>query len=427
MRRPTGLIPLLRRGNPALRWRASLPIVTMPRRRRKYTAARHVSCSGSAERVRSGRYAVFDIAIDTTALDTHAGSDPGLLTYLQALTFDFERDGQVASAVVVYAEPDPHLEDSYHAVLAADTGFEGIACIDDTARAALLALGIYERYGASEALDLARRWLSFVEYMQYPDGSFANFIRNAAGVRNATGPTSVRGGHWWSARAKWALARAYRVTGAPTFRERYDSCRLVPLQDGKINGILALAEMEMYRATGDVSRRQCALEHCSIIMDVANGAPYLRDQLGTDAVNFWGYHQLPALAEAALLFDRNDLLTVCRGTVRNLIEPNIKGLMWHSYPPPVQDGVTAYDVTPVVHGLAAMYQMTGAKRYRELALRASAWFYGRNSARAAMYDPTTGRCRDGITAGVASANCGAESAIEAGLAELFRRQLHSDQ
>jgi hypothetical protein len=40
-----------------------------------------------------------------------------------------------------------------------------------------------------------------------------------------------------------------------------------------------------------------------------------------------------------------------------------------------------------------------------------------------MYDPSTGMCRDGITAGIASNNHGAESAIEAGFAELERRDL----
>jgi hypothetical protein len=40
-----------------------------------------------------------------------------------------------------------------------------------------------------------------------------------------------------------------------------------------------------------------------------------------------------------------------------------------------------------------------------------------------MYDPTTGMCRDGITHRIASLNCGAESSIEAGLAELERRSL----
>jgi hypothetical protein len=99
--------------------------------------------------------------------------------------------------------------------------------------------------------------------------------------------------------------------------------------------------------------------------------------------------------------------------------------MWYSYPDRQKDGVCAYAVAPLVQGLAEMHRATGAKRYRQLALSASEWFYGRNDAGVRMYE-ADGRCRDGINAGVASINYGAESAIEAGMAELERMKLLSE-
>jgi hypothetical protein len=63
---------------------------------------------------------------------------------------------------------------------------------------------------------------------------------------------------------------------------------------------------------------------------------------------------------------------------------------------------------------------------RELALECAAWLDGNNLAGTAMYDPRTGCCSDGITAGEASRNCGAESAIEAGFIELARRRLRGN-
>jgi uncharacterized protein YyaL (SSP411 family) len=344
------------------------------------------------------------------------------LDHLRALTFTFARDGDSISAVLVYAEPDRDSPDVYRVVAAADRGFEGIACVDDTSRAALLALRIYERTGSPTALEMARRWLGFVAYMQYADGSFANFIRNAAGVRNATGPTSHRGGYWWSARALRALAAAYRVTGRHEYLDRFHACHLDPLPDGKINGLLALAHMELYRA-GRPEAKDTALEHCRQMVETTGDAPYLLDHPDSELVHLWGYHQLAALAEAGKLFERPHFLSLCRRTITSLIEPDIQALLWHAFPTREKDGVTAYDVAPLVEGLAATHAATGARRYQDLALRAAAWFYGRNDARTAMYDPTTGRCRDGITKGVASRNTGAESAIEAGLAELVRREL----
>jgi hypothetical protein len=365
---------------------------------------------------------VFDVEI---AVDPrhHRNTDLGLLDYLRALSFDFQRNDQTVSAVLIYAEPDPASPGHYHAVVAADTGYEGVACVDDTARAALLALGVYERCGSRAALALARRWLTFVEYMQYPDGSFANFIRNAAGVRNASGSTSHRGGYWWSSRALWALARAYRLTGHKEFLERYRSCRLPPIEDGKINGLLALAEMEVYRADPSATSRDLIVQYCNTIQHTTGDAPYLLDHPSKRRVALWGYHQFHALAAAAELLERPDLMKLCRRTVDNLVEPDVRACMWHTYPAKQKNGVTAYDVSTLAQGLATMHSSTGAKRYRQLALQACAWFYGRNDARTPMYDPTTGQCRDGISHGVASLNYGAESAIEAGFTELVRRDL----
>lgn len=345
-----------------------------------------------------------------------------MLAYLESLTFDFEREGTRVSCVLVYAEPDPDELDVYRLVVAADSGHEGIACVDDTARAALLALALHERSGSSRALALATRWLTFLAYMQYPDGEFANFIRNGAGVRNASGPTSIKGGAWWTVRALWALARAYRVTGRRQFLTQYQRCLFVPPDDCKIRAVVALAEMELYEAKPTGALAESILEHCEFIVDSARDG-YFRDQPESATVSLWGYHQLHAVARAARVVDAPYLLTACRKTVSTLVEPDVRAGFWHSYPSRVKDGVCAYDVAPLVQGLAEMYRATNAARYRDMALRAAAWFYGRNDAGVAMYDPAAGRCRDGISGGVASLNCGAESAIEAGFAELERRWL----
>ena len=345
-----------------------------------------------------------------------------LLRHLEALTFTFHRNGQQFSPVLVYAVPDSTMDNVFHPVAAADMGFEGIACVDDTARAALLALDVYERSRSRKALALARGWLTFVQYMQYPDGSFANFIRNAAGVRNASGPTSFRGGHAWSMRALWALARGYRVTRDRAYLKSFDACHLAPTPDNKVNAVLALAELELYRAHPTAERKNTILARCAHILQ-PEGAPFFRDRPDREVVQLWGYHQLHAVTDAAAVFEQPEMLRRCRTTVRHLVEPDVRDCFWHSYPDRCKDGVCAYDVAPMVQGLAAMYWATRAERYRTLALKAAAWFYGRNDARVVMYEPSVGRCRDGISGGVASENCGAESAIEAGFAELVRRDL----
>jgi hypothetical protein len=345
----------------------------------------------------------------------------GMLGYLESLTYDFERDGNPISAVLTYAEPNPDKPGTLQAVIAADTGYEGIACVDDTARAALLALKVYERANSRKALALAKRWLTFVEYMQYSDGDFANFIRNGAGVRNASGPTSVKGGYAWSSRALWALAAAYRLTGDERYRKRFQACKLAPTVDNKMNAVLALGEMELYQADPSPALRDSIVERVERI--VARNPPYFHDLPRRRHVELWGYHQLHAVAEASRLLEEPRWLVSCRHTVKNLVERDVRAMFWRDYPDKGKDGVCAYMVTPLVQGLGSMYRATGARKYRDLALQGTAWFYGRNDARSAMYDPETGMCRDGITDGIASGNRGAESSIEAGFAELERRAL----
>lgn len=356
-----------------------------------------------------------------------------MLSYLEALTFTFVFEGKRVSPVLIYAIPDPDAPGRYIPVQAEDSGYEGIACVDDTARAALLALALYEQTQNLQALRLARRWLTFVQYMQYPDGEFANFVRNANGRRNVSGPTSVKGGPFWTARALWALARAYRVTGNKSYLRSYESCSKPDPEDGKIQGALALGEAELFQV--DRTYRRQLMQRAVFITTC--GAEYFRDACDSPDVHLWGYHQLHAAALAGRLLGSRAIMDECRRTVNNLIEPVVRARMAYKVGTGVEglqlgkasnlheskEGLCAFCVSPSVQGLAEMYRATGAERYRTLALTASEWFYGRNDAKSQLYDPKTGLCSDGIDGVRISPNRGAESSIEAGLAEIERRAL----
>jgi hypothetical protein len=356
-----------------------------------------------------------------------------MLSFLEALTFTFNFEGKRVWPVLIYAVPDPQRPGRYLPVQAEETGYEGIACVDDTARAAILALGLFEQTGDARALKLARRWLTFVDYMQYPDGDFANFVRNATGRRNASGPTSLKGGEFWTARALWALARAYRLTGHRAYLNSYEACTKPDRQDGKIQAVLALGEAELFQIDGRYRRE---LIQRAVFITTC-GDEYFRDHCPNPNNGLWGYHQLHAVASVARLLHSRLLLDECRRTIRNFIEPVVRDRMDYTVGPTVdghavkgpltlkgnKDSLCAYTISPAVQGLTEMYRATGANRYRGLALMASEWFYGRNEAKTHLYDPDTGLCADGIDRQVISPNRGAESSIEAGLAELERREL----
>jgi hypothetical protein len=346
---------------------------------------------------------------------------PHVLRHLQRLTRSFVHEGQCISYIHVYACPvGPGREPPLAFITAQDSGFEGIACVDDVARAAILALRVHEETGSAGALRLARDWLRFVIYMQEPDGRFTNFILDEAGTKNQSGRTSYAGGRWWTARALWALATAWRVTGDEGYLRHIRRGRLTPTRDMKVKGIQALALMELYQCRPDeaLRRRICAL--CDAI--VASGPAYFRDRVGQAEVALWGYHQLQAVARAAHLFSRLDYAAACASTVHSLVEPVIDNGFYDTYPSR-REPQCAYCVSTLVAGLEELYRLTHAPSYRDLALACAAWLDGNNPAGLALYDAGTGRCADGVTAGRPSPHCGAESAIEAGFMELVRRHV----
>ena len=345
------------------------------------------------------------------------------------MTWTFPAEGREIAALAVYAEPEETAEGViYRPRAAAESGPEGVACLDDVARAVILGLRAWEQERDEQGKWLAQRWLRFVAYMQGEDGRFTNFILDAAGLRNLRGQTSYPGGLWWTARALYALGAAYRVLGEETWLERWRRCPLPtrpePALNNKLVGICILAALEVLRAEPPIRARQqiAALlgEWCDDLMRGMDG--YLCDAPGERRVLLWGYHQFPALAAAGAWLGREDYLAACKQTVERLVVPTLEMGFLYAFPG-VKEGQCAYCVTPLVHGLAEVYRATHEERYRGLALRAMGWFDGQNDAHTRMYDAQTGRCLDGIVGGAASRNCGAESAIEAGLAELERRSL----
>src|SRR5579863_3936594 len=69
------------------------------------------------------------------------------------------------------------------------------------------------------------------------------------------------------------------------------------------------------------------------------------------------------------------------------------------------------------------YRATGKGRWRKEAWRAFNWFLGDNDLQIALYDPTTGGCRDGLHPDRANENQGAESTLSFLMALLEMRKL----
>jgi hypothetical protein len=125
------------------------------------------------------------------------------LDHLRHLGMNAVVRGRPVRVVSLYAEaPDYRLVGS-----PARDGFEGIASVDDAARAAVVYLRDYEMTGDARSHDEALGLLWFITAMEQGDGEFVNFI-DSAGRLNRSAPSSRKSMSYWAARSIWALGEA---------------------------------------------------------------------------------------------------------------------------------------------------------------------------------------------------------------------------
>jgi len=293
---------------------------------------------------------------------------------------------------------------------ARETGYEGVACVDDAARLAVLLLRAHAAYDLPWALEWARESLAFVLHLQQPDGNFVNFVLDWNGTPNLTGPTSAAGGSPWLARALWALSVGFRVTGDERYRERYYAA-LDHLADSEYADILGqglISVVEMHRASPDpkllllarqLAERVCMCQHNGVLLN----------HLDEENPHLWGYVQPAALCLVAALIGVDAWTPVAVRSVQSSIMPMVRDAF-------DQPRTLAYEVSSAVWNLDAVHVATGVLQYQTLAHDARAWFHGRNSAAVPVYDTVRGMVFDGIDGRRVSENSGAESNIEGGFA-----------
>lgn len=295
-----------------------------------------------------------------------------------------------------------------------DTGYEGVACVDDAARVARLFLEAGRRHDLPPALEEATGYLRFLQYMQLPDGRFVNFILNWQGERNLNGPTSVPSGPNWNARALRTFAIAAAATGDPTYRDAFDKA-LQPVTEGvhyaDIRALHVLAALEIYAQSKEAHLRRRITAWCDQIAGLRDDSGRLLNWEHEGRPHLWGYLQPAALARAAHALNRRDWLRLATETVLGYLAERVHA----AFP---QRTVIPFEVSSVIYDLETLAEITGDGRYRELLFQARAWFRGRNAAQQPVYDAVRGAVADGIDHGRLSENSGAESNIEGALALL---------
>ncbi len=324
-----------------------------------------------------------------------------MLRQLARLTLPVEAAGPRGLAIAVYADA---LDHSFPAT---ELGYEGVACVDDAARAAVLLCDLW----ATTRIPLLREWATgladFLLFMQHTDGTFVNFITDWRGNRNEGGPTSYPGGNFWHARGTRALAKLWMVLdderaheallrALPAIHEATD----VPPDVRSIHAHMA---SELVRV-GAMSQLRGDLERWSDELAGQRNGAVLLDSPDASEPHLWAHIQEGILAEAGALLDRPDLVTIACDSALTYLAPIVEG----GFDLPT---VQPYGVASAIYSLEKLLTVTGEPQFAGLAEKARAWFHGRNPARRAVYDGDAGRVHDGIDEGVLNEHSGAESNI----------------
>jgi hypothetical protein len=305
-------------------------------------------------------------------------------------------------AIAVYAnERDEPLR-------AREAGYEGVACVDDAARALELYCDLWEATRLPWVLRWCEGLLDFVLAMQEADGRWLNFILDWQGTPNRGGRTSRPGGDFWQARALLALARASQVltdpridaalrAGLPHVVTAVD----VPTDVRALHLRTALVLSEGGNAHGlDGLLRPWTDE----LLRCRAGGVLMNSPDERNHPHLWGHIQEGVLADVGVHLGRPDLLDVARRSAELVFGAAVRSGFDLPRTQP-------YDVASAVHVLSRLAAVSGEPEYAERATAARAWFDGRNPAGQPVYDREGGRVRDGVDGVRVSTHSGAEANV----------------
>ena len=324
---------------------------------------------------------------------------------------------------------------------------EGIACVDDAARAAVVYLRDFELNGMSEHRQAAEELLRFILAMQSESGLFYNFVLDNQLTINKTHRTSTAESfEWWAARAVWALGVGARTLKTANPDLSTDARDAVERTYPHLENLL-----ERYRETVEVNGRSVpqwlihetasdATSELLLGLHALNQAypdprldgfierfsdgiaqmqwggmaqfPWSAHASWIDSWHGWGNSQTQALSEIGKL--QTAIAEAEHFYPRLLVLGWIQSFNLDDQNSVREFAQIAYATRGVAVGLVRLYEATGDERYAVMAGLAASWFTGNNVAGIPMYDAETGRGYDGINSrDHVNQNAGAESTIEA--------------
>ena len=335
---------------------------------------------------------------------------------------------------------------------------EGIACVDDAARALIFYLNHNQDNNDIESLNKAKYLIEFLIFMQSENGLFYNFIFDDYSV-NKTHKNSVNQPNWWSWRAMWALSESIavfksidinltkRITGSLSsviiaFKDQQSVSKktiyvkgielptwLPQKYSSDQAALIILGLTNFYNNTTDSSVLPYLNDLCDGILIMQKGdslnLPFNAFLSWQNLWHAYGNSQSYALLKASSVLKREDFLLAAISEInyfyKFLMNENYLSSFYidkknDEYIPieTKQYSQIAYNFRVMVYACMEAYNITKDSSYASMAGEIASWFLGNNIAESQMYFPSSGICYDGINSqNTINKNSGAESTIEA--------------
>ncbi len=295
-------------------------------------------------------------------------------------------------------------------------------CLDDNARALIMALMAYERNNSKEAYDLLPIYLSYIHYMQTEDGNFRNFLSFSRQYLDEVGSEDSFGRTIWSLGYLIACTsrNSYREFATEIFHRSFPHfaqlhylrgiantiigislyLQVYATDEGMMNELVRLTDMLMssyeHTATDDWQWFEEGMTYDNAILPLA--LLHSCEITGNDEV------KKVALKTMAFL----DKLTLSNGYLSPVGNDGWYYKNVGNFP--VYDQQAIETMAMVCMHFQA-YKIFRKPEYIEKMFLCYRWFLGENTLRAPLYDHETKGCCDGLLPTGINRNQGAESTL----------------
>ncbi|MES3018531.1 MAG: glycosyltransferase [Bacteroidota bacterium] len=294
-------------------------------------------------------------------------------------------------------------------------------CLDDNARALIMALMAYEQNKSKEALDLLPIYLSYIQYMQMDDGNFRNFLSFRREYLDEVGSEDSFG------RTIWALG--YLINSAPNnsykeFAEELFQRSVAHFKDlhhlrGLANTIIGLSYYLQAHPYNEGLIEQLK-DLTQPLVDVYKSVKgenwhWFEDKLSYDnailplallhSAQITGNERVMEIAYESIEF--LDSLTLSKGYLSPV---GSDGWYYRNGNMAIFDQQAIESMAMVLMYFKA-YDVSGEKQFLSKMYLCYQWFLGENTLRLPLYDHETKGCCDGLQPGGLNRNQGAESTL----------------